>query len=449
MQLDRLCVEFVSVTEGDRQEHQAARVRSRRPHRHGHPGQAGRGSRRGRRAGRDLRRSRRARPRVPHEPGRGVPARSSRRRPESGAREPPSKRSSRARGRSRAPRWPTPGARAATSWTTRPHSGPDRWPGREPFPTVAVERAHPLEFVARISGRGHVPCLRVRTPSDGAAVDHHAGPDPRPDRYIHERPHPARCARRALAQRCRVDVGVECDRHTEGTSQPAADVGPLPVRLRRSEDVAPRRRGRVEVDRAANDPIPSAVTPSGPSTSATRLSVSSGVVVGIVATMRTSCADVPTAQTVFVPPVSTAPRSGGWSGVMDRLRVGPPRRRGGTGRGVGRQTERRRRVELRRVDERHLHVHHVRVRRPGAENVIDGVEDVVRVVAGEVVVRCTCRTLGPVRRSAASPTRPRRPSARRCRRCRRRGRRPRGLRRRARAPPREPAPGCARRGRRR
>ena len=126
----------------------------------------------------------------------------------------------------------------------------DRRPRREALEAVAVVGAGARRSRRRRSGDAQVAELRMGEPVDEPAAGDHAGADPGADRDVGERVEPLRRAEAVLADRRRVHVRVERDRHAQPLAKRPGNLRAGPPRLRRRRD--PARR---EVDRPkAADP---------------------------------------------------------------------------------------------------------------------------------------------------------------------------------------------------
>ena len=171
----------------------------------------------------------------------------------------------------------------------------DRPARREPLPAVAVIRADARRTgrASRSCGIAHVADLGMQQPVQELAAGHPAAADAGADRDVAEGVEPPGRAPAVLAERGRVDVGVEGDRHRQAPADLLADVGVRPAGLGGRGDVSPGRRRRVCGRSGPNEPIPIAST--GPSRSKNAITgsiVSSGVVVGIVSVARRSSGPV-------------------------------------------------------------------------------------------------------------------------------------------------------------
>jgi len=95
------------------------------------------------------------------------------------------------------------------------------------------------ERIARAVVRDQdVPDLGVHEPVQQPPARHHATADPGADRDVTERVESHRGAPTLLAERRRVDVGVERDGHVERTLERGDDIGVRPARLGRGGDAA-------------------------------------------------------------------------------------------------------------------------------------------------------------------------------------------------------------------
>ena len=111
--------------------------------------------------------------------------------------------------------------------------------------------ADPVERVDRPIVRDEdMPHLGMARAVDRAAVDDRAAAEARAYRDVDEAVEPAAGAPADLAERGRVNVGVEPDGYLQLLADWAHDVCIAPARLGRGGDVPVRRRTGLQVDRA-------------------------------------------------------------------------------------------------------------------------------------------------------------------------------------------------------
>jgi hypothetical protein len=114
--------------------------------------------------------------------------------------------------------------------------------GGEPLEAVAVVRADAVERIALAVVRDpHVAELRMEQPVHEPSVREAAAADPRADRDVTEGVEAGRGAPAVLAERRRVDVGVERERHVELLLERGHEIRVGPAVLWRRRDPAPGR----------------------------------------------------------------------------------------------------------------------------------------------------------------------------------------------------------------
>ena len=207
--------------------------------------------------------------------------------------------------------WSCQTASSSSSDAGRPQRASTAAARREAFPAVAVVGADARKRVGVAVVRdAHVAELGVDEAVHERSADHRAAADPRPDRDVTEGVESPGGAPALLAERGRVDVGVEGDRYRKPAADLLADVGVRPARLRRRRDVSPGRGRRLAVDgaeRADADrrrPVPPVRRRRPPGRASP-----AGVVVGTVSVARRSSGPVPTAHSHFEPPASIPPNA--------------------------------------------------------------------------------------------------------------------------------------------
>ena len=125
----------------------------------------------------------------------------------------------------------------------------DRRCGRQSFQAIAMIRAVTGKRVAlEIVRHSHVAQLRMRAAVQQAAVGHRSAADSAANCEVQERIQPLRRAPAAFGERRGIDVGVECHRDVQGSSDGSREIEISPGQLGRPGDEAKCRRQGIEVN---------------------------------------------------------------------------------------------------------------------------------------------------------------------------------------------------------